>query len=130
MPIIDLTMPTVELAPLDVQNVHFYNGLTGAKLGGLYQNGSLTQANFFDLLLVFLVTKPLRPDAQRTLVVKKRFREIIQPTDQQLIPGEYDIFADGKPKLSEEELEEKGLAGLYWSDPIIVDKMFLPSVRN
>ncbi|KAJ5658562.1 uncharacterized protein N7484_002211 [Penicillium longicatenatum] len=121
-------MSTVELAPPDEQNVRFYNGLSGVKLGGLYQNGSLTQAKFFDLLSIFLVTVPIRPDAQRTLVVQNRLGGIIEPTYQQLIPGEYNIFADGEPWLSEEELERKGLAGLFWSDPIIVDTVFVSDV--
>ncbi|KAJ6109314.1 hypothetical protein N7486_001548 [Penicillium sp. IBT 16267x] len=119
-------MSSAELAPLDGQNVRFYNGLTGAKLGGLYQNGSLTHANFLDLLDVFLAVVPLQSDAPRTLIAKKRFGEIISPTDKQLITGDYDIFADGEPELSEKQLEEKGLADLYWTDSIIVNTLFLP----
>ena len=33
----------------DGRNVHFFDGSTGDMLGGLFQNGSITQANFIHL---------------------------------------------------------------------------------
>ena len=37
------------------RNVNFYNGTTGAHLGGLHQNGSITNANFFHILMDHLL---------------------------------------------------------------------------
>ncbi|KAJ6146185.1 hypothetical protein N7497_008167 [Penicillium chrysogenum] len=37
------------------RNVNFYDGLTGAHLGGVRQNGSITDANFFHMLMDVLL---------------------------------------------------------------------------
>jgi hypothetical protein len=69
------------------RNVNFYDGVTGAHLGGLTQNGSITNANFLHMLMdVLLVVDGM---------VSIRLRETGQPmplnTDR-LAEGDYDIF--------------------------------------
>ncbi|KAJ5822657.1 hypothetical protein N7447_004997 [Penicillium robsamsonii] len=43
------------------RNVNFYNGSTGAHLGGVRQNGSISNANFFHMLMdvILVVDEPI-----------------------------------------------------------------------
>ena len=77
----------------DGRNVHFFDGLTGAMLGGLFQNGSVTQANFIDMLDIVLVIVPRLSTVPCPLTVKSRSGQTISQTSQPLIPGNYDIYA-------------------------------------
>ncbi|KAF4220937.1 hypothetical protein CNMCM8980_002815 [Aspergillus fumigatiaffinis] len=87
---------------LDGRNMHFFDGSTGDMLGGLFQNGSVTQGNFISMLNIILVPHPLI--GPRTFMVKARSRQTLSLTNQRLTPGNYDIYApDGYSiKLSDE----------------------------
>lgn len=77
----------------DLRNVHFFDSSTGALLGGLFQNGSVTQANFIDMLDIILVIVPRLSTALCPFTVKSRSGKTISQTSQPLIPGNYDIYA-------------------------------------
>ncbi|KAI2791192.1 hypothetical protein POX_c04048 [Penicillium oxalicum] len=83
----------------DGRNVHFFDGSTGDMLGGLFQNGSVTQANFIDMLNIVLVivprplVEPRPPIVPCPLTVKARSGQTISRTSQPLTPGDYDIYA-------------------------------------
>src|SRR5437773_1112457 len=77
------------------RNVHFYDALApGVALGGLIQNGSITEKNFLDILgIVLVATAPIR--------VKKRTSSyVLARTDQPLQTGDYDVYCDGRRSLS------------------------------
>lgn len=82
-------MPAKNRSPF--RNVHIYNGLTQELLGGLKQNGSITEATFLYMLSdILLIT-----DAP--LEVKKRDSGcIILPTRNSLDTGIYDVYCNGK----------------------------------
>ncbi|KAF7114499.1 hypothetical protein CNMCM5793_008803 [Aspergillus hiratsukae] len=67
-------------------------------LGGLFQNGSVTRANFIDMLNIVLVIGSRQPR------IKARTGQTISRTTQPLAHGDYDIYApDGDSiKLSDE----------------------------
>ncbi|OJJ82709.1 uncharacterized protein ASPGLDRAFT_36831 [Aspergillus glaucus CBS 516.65] len=55
------------------RNVHIYNGITGEMLGGLRQNGSITEAVFLSMLndILLIADEPLEVkerDSQRTIL--------------------------------------------------------------
>lgn len=72
------------------RNVFFYDGTTGDLLGGLKQNGSVTQANFFDMLVntLLAVTRPISITSQAT-------GQAIAPSHVPLAEGNYDIICTG-----------------------------------
>ncbi|KAF3023218.1 hypothetical protein E8E15_002528 [Penicillium rubens] len=51
---VNYLLPTVKTSR-PPRNVNFYDGLTGAHLGGVRQNGSITNANFFHKLMDVLL---------------------------------------------------------------------------
>ena len=67
----------------DGRNVHFFDGSTGDMLGGLFQNGSVTQANFIHMLSVVLLGPCTVEMAGQT----------ISQTSQPLTPGDYKVYA-------------------------------------
>ena len=71
--------------------MHFYNALAHDPLGGLVQNGSVTEANFLDMLIgILLVTNaPIR-------VQERTSGHHVTRTNNQLQPGHYDIYGDGR----------------------------------
>jgi hypothetical protein len=91
---------------LDGRNVHFFDGSTGDMLGGLFQNGTVTQGNFISMLNIVLVPHPLiKP---RTFMVKARSRQTLSLTNQRLTPGDYDIYApDGCRCIDSRSKERK-----------------------
>ena len=80
------------------RNVNFYNGTTGAHLGSLHQNGSITNANFFHMLMDHLLVVET--------MVTIHFRETGQRMPMnidRLAIADYDIFVSrGEIKLTEE----------------------------
>lgn len=59
-------------------------------LGGLIQNGSVTEANFLEMLGILLITEtPIR-------VQKRGTSHIITSTNNQLGLGEYDVYCNSK----------------------------------
>lgn len=67
--------------------MNFYDGSTGARLGGVRQNGSITNANFFHMLMdVLLVVDG---------IISIRFRgtgQLMLMNTDRLEEGDYDIF--------------------------------------
>ena len=77
------------------RNVSFYNASNpSVALGGLIQNGSVTEANFLDMIGIVLVADtPLR-------VQKRTSGHIVARTDNPLEAGEYDLYCNGRCSLS------------------------------
>lgn len=73
------------------RNVHFYDGSNPEKLlGGLIQNGSITEANFLDMLGIVLISEaPIR-------VQHRTSGEIVSKADSCLQVGIYDIYCDSR----------------------------------
>ena len=80
------------------RNVHFYDAtMPDNALGGLIQNGSVTEANFIDMLGILVITKtPIR--------VQKRGGTgggtFVTSTNNKLELGEYDLYCDSKLQSS------------------------------
>ncbi|PUU82630.1 HNH endonuclease-domain-containing protein [Tuber borchii] len=80
------------------RNVHFYDASKPASdaLGGLIQNGSVTEANFLHMLGILLaVPAPI-------YVRHRTSGTIIATTNNPLLIGSYDIYCDAVIKLTEE----------------------------
>ncbi|KAF8418982.1 hypothetical protein EV426DRAFT_638433 [Tirmania nivea] len=71
------------------RNVQFYDATSpGDALGGLIQNGSVTEANFLEMLGILLIT-------ETSIRVQERGTgHIITSTNNQLGLGEYDVYCD------------------------------------
>ncbi|KAG0639744.1 hypothetical protein HOY80DRAFT_1043990 [Tuber brumale] len=104
------------------RNVMFYNANhPDMALGGLVQNGSITEANFLDILGILLITKasPIR-------VQERMSGHIISETEAPLQTGVYDIYCDATIQVSDEP----------WTPRLIApeisgrDSGFLNDVRN
>ena len=73
------------------RNTNFYDATNPeVVLGGLRQNGSITEANFLSFLDILLVTQG------RTVRVQARISgHIVTRTNIPLATGAYDIYCDG-----------------------------------
>ena len=73
------------------RNVHFYDASSpDIVLGGLIQNGSVTEANFLDMCEILLVTEtPYQ-------VRERDSRQLVTRINTPLEPGHYDIYCDSK----------------------------------
>lgn len=73
------------------RNVHFYDAsVPDVSLGGLIQNGSVTEANFLDMLSIILVTNtPIRVQGRTS-------GHIVTRTNSRVESGEYDIYCDSR----------------------------------
>ena len=73
------------------RNVHFYNAaFPEVPLGGLVQNGSVTQANFLYMLNILIIAEtPLTVHDRRT-------GQEVAWTDARLEPGSYDVSCDSR----------------------------------
>lgn len=73
-----------------IRNIHFYNA-TNPKvpLGGFYQSGSTTEANFLSILRILIVTtrKPMHAQARAS-------GHIVTGSEMPLALGDYDIYCD------------------------------------
>jgi len=81
-------MPTDRSLP---RNISFYDAThPDAALGGFLQNGSVTEANFLDILAILLVIEgsPIR-------VQERASSHIVSRTDVPLETGVYDIYSEG-----------------------------------
>ena len=72
------------------RNVHFYDGSNPSiLLGGLVQNGSVTEANFLQMLGIVLVTEaPVQ-------VQNRSSGYVLSASDSRLELGIYDVHCDG-----------------------------------
>jgi hypothetical protein len=72
------------------RNVWFYDGLTNELLGGVQQNGSITNENFFEMLtsILLVVDTP-------TTIYSRDTGQQITLNDEPLEKGHYDIFCAG-----------------------------------
>ncbi|KAG0640477.1 hypothetical protein HOY80DRAFT_1135946 [Tuber brumale] len=80
------------------RNVSFYDAAhPDVALGGLVQNGSITEANFLDILGILLVVKgsPLRVQGRIS-------SHVVSRTDVPLEMGVYDIYCDSSIQVSNE----------------------------
>jgi hypothetical protein len=97
----------------DGRNVHFFNSLTGDMLGGLFQNGSVTQANFINMLNIVLIlvppplVEPHPPIVPHSITVKARSGQTISQTSHPLTPGDYDIYAPDGGRCYDNQSKEK-----------------------
>jgi len=74
-----------------LRNVSFHDATNpDIALGGLFQNGSITEANFLDILGILLISEknPLR-------VQERVSGHIVFRTNTPLEKGVYDIYCDG-----------------------------------
>ncbi|KAG0127466.1 hypothetical protein HOY82DRAFT_586872 [Tuber indicum] len=81
-----------------LRNVTFYDATNPEEaLGGLAQNGSITEANFLDMLGILLVVdgSPLR-------VQERISSHIVSRTDVPLKTGVYDIYCDAAIQVSDQ----------------------------
>ncbi|KAK9235897.1 hypothetical protein V1525DRAFT_408607 [Lipomyces kononenkoae] len=79
------------------RNVHFYDASTGARLGGFYQKGSLTEATMVWILgNVLLVVK------SQWSVRHRSSGRTIRPSSDPVVPGDYDIHSKGNIRVSDE----------------------------
>ncbi|PUU75208.1 hypothetical protein B9Z19DRAFT_1195653 [Tuber borchii] len=90
--------PTVALNRSLLRNVYFHDATNpDVILGGFFQNGSVTEANFLDILGILLVLEgnPLR--------VQERVSDhIVSRTDIPLKKGVYDIYCDASIQVNNE----------------------------
>ena len=77
------------------RNVHFYDASNpSVLLGGLVQNGSVTEANVLEMLFIVLVTEsPLR-------VQERTSGHVVTATNNPLQQGVYDVYCDSMCLLS------------------------------
>jgi hypothetical protein len=67
--------------------VNFFDGSTGAHLGGVRQNGSITNSNFFHMLMDILLV------VEAMITIKSRATgQQIPLNTEPLEVGDYDIF--------------------------------------
>ncbi|PUU74667.1 hypothetical protein B9Z19DRAFT_1196050 [Tuber borchii] len=81
-----------------LRNVYFYDAANpGVILGGLFRNGSITEANFLDILGIILIVEgnPLR-------VQERVLGHIVSRTDTPLKIGVYDIYCDASIRVENE----------------------------
>ena len=75
------------------RNIHFYDAtkVDEDALGGLIQNGSITEENFLDMLGILLVTEsvPIR-------VEHRTSGHIVSGNNRRLDVGVYDIYCDSR----------------------------------
>jgi len=81
-------MPTDRSIP---RNISFYDAThPDVALGGFLQNGSVTKANFLDILAILLVI-----EGGPILVQERTSSHIVSRTDVPLETGVYDIYSEG-----------------------------------
>ncbi|KAG0132669.1 hypothetical protein HOY82DRAFT_643507 [Tuber indicum] len=81
-----------------LRNVSFYDAThPDLTLGGLVQNGSITEANFFDILKILIVVK-----GSPLLIHERISSRIISRTDVPLKTGIYDTYCDASIQVSDE----------------------------
>ena len=82
----------VSIIPIDRssgRNVQFYDAKSPSDaLGGFIQNGSVTKANFLEMLGILVITETA------IRVQERGTGHIITSTNNQLGLGEYDIYCD------------------------------------
>lgn len=73
--------------------MHFYNAMAPHHpLGGLIQNGSVTEENFLDMLGIILIT-----DIAFSIQVQERDSgHYVTRTNNPLQLGHYNVYSDGK----------------------------------
>lgn len=76
------------------RNVYFYNASTGATLGGFYQKGSLTETT-----LIWLLSSVILIMEGPWTVRHRESGRTIAPSSSPVVPGDYDIYSEGKSSL-------------------------------
>ena len=71
--------------------MHIYDSVTHNYLGGVHQAGSITYANFDNMLRsILLIT------ADDFLIKQNSTGRIMTPTNDPVVPGDYEIISRGK----------------------------------
>jgi hypothetical protein len=73
------------------RNIHICDGATGTSLGGMRQNGSVTEANF-----LWIFTHILLVGGASFSVRHRDSERVISPTNNPVEPGTYDVHSDSK----------------------------------
>lgn len=82
---ISIKMPTSDRS--HGRNINFFNGQTGEHLGGVIQNGSISNENFFDMLMYTLL------DVETQITIRSRATgQSLTSDSRPLELGGYDIF--------------------------------------
>ncbi|KAG0135913.1 hypothetical protein HOY82DRAFT_551108 [Tuber indicum] len=105
-----------------LHNVSFYDAAhPDFALGGLVQNGSITEANFLDILKILIVVKgsPLR-------VQSRMSSHIVSRTDAPLKTGIYDIYCDASIQVSDEACIHRSIS----PDTSDSNAEFVNQIRN
>lgn len=76
------------------RNIHLYVASTGEPIGGLWQEGSLTEGNLLGMLGQIL----LIIDEDWT-VRHRASGQIVGPSDNPAATGDYDLYSNGKSSL-------------------------------
>lgn len=95
----------------DGRNVHFFDSSSHAMLGGVFQNGAITESNFIDMLNILLVVVTQSPVAPGPFTVRARSGQTISRTSQPLAPGDYDIHVPDGGRSSHNKKKKTGLLG-------------------
>ncbi|KAI5309617.1 hypothetical protein KEM55_002819 [Ascosphaera atra] len=79
------------------RNVFFFNGTTGEALGGLEQQGSITEANLLWILerILLVCDAPFR-------VINSESKDEVKHKNRAVIPGKYGIYSEGTISLTDE----------------------------
>ncbi|KAG0644541.1 hypothetical protein HOY80DRAFT_740556 [Tuber brumale] len=95
------------------RNVKFYDATSpGKALGGLVQNGSITETNFLDMLGILLVVgSPIR-------VQERESSHIVSRTEVPLQAGVYDIYCEVSDEPWAERLISHAISGRENNFPI------------
>lgn len=81
-------------AHLSWRNVHIYDSATHNYLGGVHQAGSITYANFDNMLRsILLITD------DHFLIKQNSTGRRMTPTNDSVVPGDYEIISRGKTLL-------------------------------
>ncbi|KAJ9270606.1 hypothetical protein DTO212C5_3395 [Paecilomyces variotii] len=70
------------------RNVFIYDGSTGTSLGGVRQNGSITEAVF-----LWMLTYVLLPSNHALRVISRTTQQPLFPTNSPLRTGDYDVYS-------------------------------------
>ncbi|KAJ6021094.1 hypothetical protein N7540_006598 [Penicillium herquei] len=87
------------------RNVRFFDGRTGSLLGGFFQNGSITNENFFSMLIDVILVVDAVPR-----IISRSTGQILPRDTNPLATGDYDIspsIHDGLLQVSDERSERR-----------------------
>jgi hypothetical protein len=88
------------------RNVHYYDTQTDTQLGGVFQSGSITNANFFHMLSHVLL------DFEGNITIRSRTTDQLMPlNNDRLETGDYNISSSSGESIK--EIGSYGNSGLF-----------------